>query len=257
MTGAAKASLNGSRIMLRNRGFTFGCGPGVPCFTRCCRNADMYLYPYDIIRMKNRLGLSSEDFIKRHTLTAFRDNPHFPSVMLKMKPSEPHDCPFLDSDGCGIYADRPYSCRVYPLEPAMSRESGGQRMVVYFLARHPHCQGHDQGRKWSVAEWVRDQKLEAYLEMNAHWVEMDTLLRQPPWGDQGLENPALKMAFMACFSVDKFRQFVFESSFLRRFHLDEGRAKMVAESDGAALLLGFDWVKFLLTHSGPLELVRT
>jgi Fe-S-cluster containining protein len=244
----------GSRILLRNQTFPFGCHPGVPCFTRCCHNADMYLYPYDIIRMKRRLNLTSGEFLAKYTQTAYRDNPYFPSVMLKMSQAEPYACLFLNTDGCGIYADRPYSCRAYPLEPAMSRGSDMQHMVVYFLARHSYCLGHNVDRRWTVREWVLDQKMGPYHEMNSHWVAIDTIFRQNPWGEQGLESQALKMAYMACFNIDKFREFVLESSFLSRFEVPENRIEEARTSDEACMLLGFDWIRFLLTRSGPLTL---
>ena len=41
--------ITGSRKLLVEDKFRFDCHPGVPCFTRCCKDADMYLYPYDII----------------------------------------------------------------------------------------------------------------------------------------------------------------------------------------------------------------
>lgn len=53
-----------SRKLLVEDKFRFDCHPGVSCFTRCCKDADMYLYPYDIIRMKNRFGISSDRFLE-------------------------------------------------------------------------------------------------------------------------------------------------------------------------------------------------
>ena len=69
-----KQKVNGNRILLEKDTFRFECHPGVACFTRCCRNADMYLYPYDIIRMKERLGISSDEFLKKHTIF-YRQSP--------------------------------------------------------------------------------------------------------------------------------------------------------------------------------------
>jgi Fe-S-cluster containining protein len=112
----------------------FDCHPGVACFTRCCKDADMYLYPYDIIRMKKRLGISSDRFLKHYVIQAVRDNPYFPSLMLKMSDDEEKSCPFLSTEGCTIYKDRPFSCRAYPLERAVAR-SGDEngRKVLYFI----------------------------------------------------------------------------------------------------------------------------
>ena len=42
---------------VENGGFRFACHPGVVCFTECCRDLKLLLTPYDVIRLKNRLGL--------------------------------------------------------------------------------------------------------------------------------------------------------------------------------------------------------
>ena len=33
----------------------FACHPGVSCFNACCKQADVMLAPYDVIRLKQRL----------------------------------------------------------------------------------------------------------------------------------------------------------------------------------------------------------
>lgn len=234
--------------------FQFDCHPGVTCFTRCCRGADMYLYPYDIIRMKRHLGLASEAFLDRHTVIALRDNPYFPHVMLRMSDAEDRACVFLTADGCRIYADRPYACRAYPLERAVARRSiGGERAAYYGIARHSHCRGHAENKQWTVSAWSADQNLAPFEALNDHWVAIDSIFRRNPWGDQGLQNPALAMAFMACYNLDKFRRFVFKSSFLARFDVPAARREAIAAADEDLLLFGFDWVRRMLRNEGPLR----
>ena len=226
--------------------FRFDCHPGVECFTRCCKGADMYLYPYDIIRMKRRLGINSAAFLTRHTVSAVRDNPFFPSVMLKMAQGPEDPCPFLTAEGCGIYEDRPSSCRTYPLERGVARmDRFGRRKDFYFLKRDSHCLGHGQDKEWTVADWITNQEIEAYNRMNDLWVDMDSLFRTNPWPKN--ENKQLRMAFMACFNVDQFREFVFDSSFLSRFPLSPDRIEQIKGSDEEMMTLGFEWVRFFLT----------
>ena len=62
------------------------------------------------------------------------------------------------------------------------------------------------------------------------------------------------MAFMACFNVDKMREFVFHSSFLSRFNIPPDRIAHCKESDAEMMKLGFDWVKYFLAGRGPLAL---
>ncbi len=242
------------RILGPSDAFRFECHPGVACFTRCCRDADMYLYPYDIIRMKHNLGMSSEVFLNAHTVIAMRDNPYLPHVMLRMSDAEDRSCVFLSAEGCRIYPDRPYACRAYPLERAVSRAPmGGKRTAYYGIVRHAHCLGHRQPRRWTVSDWSGDQDLAAFEALNDHWVDIDSIFRSNPWGEQGLQNPALPMAFMACYDVDKFRQFVFDTSFLERFAVPASRQEEIRISDEALMLFGFDWVRGILRNEGPLK----
>ncbi len=227
--------------------FCFDCRPGIECFGRCCTDADMYLYPYDIIRMKKNQGVDSDEFLARYTVSAVRDNPFFPSVMMKMSDQTGKPCPFLMATGCSIYPDRPSSCRTYPLERGVARMEGpAGRTEFYFFKRAAHCLGHRQERQWCVTEWILDQDIEPYNRMNDLWVEMDSLFRANPWGNEN-GNRKLQMAFMACFNVDRFRQFVFESSFLTRFNVPRERIEKIETDDVEMMIFGFDWVRLFLT----------
>ncbi|MFH1985511.1 MAG: YkgJ family cysteine cluster protein [Pseudomonadota bacterium] len=233
--------------------FTFACHPGVPCYTRCCRGADMYLYPYDVIRLKNRLGMDSDAFLERHTETALRDNPYFPSVMLKMTDADDAACPFLTAAGCTVYEDRPFSCRAYPIERGVGRSGAeGRKIDFYSIARHDHCKGHREKQVWTVGAWLADQGVADYNAANDLWVDVDSLFRKNPWGEKGLASPAFGMAFMACFNSDRFRRFVFESTFLSRFEVAPERLDQMKTDDAALMRFGFDWVRFLLTGAGTL-----
>ena len=62
-------------VPLANSKFNFACHSGVECFTNCCRKLELPIYPYDIIRLKTRLGISSEDFLNRYTGVVKGANP--------------------------------------------------------------------------------------------------------------------------------------------------------------------------------------
>jgi len=99
----------------RKSSFQFRCHPGVPCFTRCCRNMDIILTPYDIIRIKRRLGLTSDLFLALYTQAEMLAEARVPVVRLKMLEEEDGRCPFVSAEGCRIYTDRPVCCRYYPI----------------------------------------------------------------------------------------------------------------------------------------------
>jgi Fe-S-cluster containining protein len=247
------AGAENNRYLLGKGTFEFACHSKVPCFTRCCHDADMYLYPYDILRLKQRLGMTSEAFLLEHTFTALRETPYFPNVMLKMSDREGRPCSFLSADGCRVYEDRPYSCRAYPLEPAMSGDGEGKAEMHFYVARHSHCLGHRENQRWTAQQWMADQQMEAYNDINALWARIASRFRNNPFGPAGIDSPAMKMAFMASYNVDTFRRFVFDSSFLSRFNVPQERLEEAHQSDTALLLLGCDWIRRFLFREGPLS----
>lgn len=234
--------------------FTFACNDTVPCFTRCCHSADLLLYPYDIIRLKKSLGMTSEEFLLAHTVTAFRDNPYFPGVMLRMSDKEGAPCSFLTEKGCTVYQDRPYSCRAYPLEPAMAGDGKNGVTITASVVRHSHCKGHGLGEEWTAEKWMADQGMDRYNKQNIAWARVASLLCSPnTFGAKGADNPAMNMAYMASYNMDTFRRFVFESSFLKRFSVPKKRLKLVKHDDVALMRLGFDWILQFLGNQGTLK----
>ncbi len=240
---------------LGDRSFRFACHAGLDCFTRCCRNVDMFLYPYDILRLKKRLGISSEEFLDRYTRIVQGPNPYFPSVMMRMADTEGNPCPFLGADGCTVYADRPSACRTYPLERAVDRApERGRPREFYFLTRHPYCLGHGEEREWKVKEWLRDQGLLYYNHMDDLWAEMDTLFAGNPWEGEGVAGPRRQLAFMICYNIDGFRQYVERNNILARFRLSSSRVREIKTDDEALLRFGYDWLKMLLAGRPTLRL---
>lgn len=242
-----------NRYVLGNDKFQFACHSGVSCFTRCCHDADMYLYPYDIVRMKQRLDMTSEEFLLAHTITAIRDMPTFPNVMLKMSDRPAKPCTFLTEHGCTVYEDRPYSCRAYPLEPAVFGDENGQVHTHCYVMRHGYCKGHDENRLWSADDWMADQQMNDYDECNGRWARIAARLQANRFGSGGIDSPPMKMAFMAGYNMDTFRRFVFDSSFLSRYHVTDERLSIVTDSDEELLKLGLDWIDRFLFNEGPLK----
>ena len=82
----------------------------------------MFLYPYDILRLKDFLKISSQEFMESYTrVVRGSGHPYFPSVMLRLTDDESKSCPFLAEGGCGVYMHRPSACRTYPLERGVDR----------------------------------------------------------------------------------------------------------------------------------------
>jgi hypothetical protein len=237
--------------------FGFRCHPGIGCFNRCCRNLNLFLYPYDVIRLKERLGITSDEFLDRHTDAVLRPGTHFPEVLLRMAENAERTCPFLTCEGCRVYSDRPDTCRTFPLEQGLSYDAdSGRDEPVFFFRAPDFCLGRHEEKQWTVPEWVRDQEAETYHRMTIRWAELRRLFQDDPWGAEGPMGGRAKMAFMAAYNVDRFREFVLGSSFLKRFKVKPELLARIRKDDAQLMLLGFDWIKLFLWGMSSRRLIR-
>lgn len=227
--------------------FQFHCHPGVSCYLTCCRSVDMLLFPYDVLRLKNHLGIHSGEFMHRYTRTAPGSHAFFPGIMLKLSESENNPCPFLSSSGCTVYRDRPSACRTYPLERGVERSATTNTLrSLYFMTHHPYCKGHEEERTYTLKQWERDQFLHEYNLFNDLWAEVDAFFATNPWSGEGHAGPRQQLAFMVCYNIDDFRSYTSEHRLLDRFRLNKQERRRIESDDGELLKFGFRWLQFVL-----------
>ena len=214
--------------------FSFKCHAGTSCFTQCCRDVTIVLTPYDILRLKKRLGISSEEFLDRYTLIFPQKDRLIPLVILSMNEND-KKCVFVTERGCTIYEDRPWPCRMYPL----NMDDDG---TFSLIARADRCRGLDEEDVWRIGDWLSDQGIVPYEEMNAFFSGITIPLQSQKID---IDNPQItKMLFMALYNIDKFKEFVFKSTFLDRFEVEQTRIEKIKKSDEELLKFAFDWIKF-------------
>jgi len=229
-----------------NDTFKFACHPGVSCFNKCCGDVNIFLSPYDVLRMKKRLGMTSTEFLEKHALLPVQKDMRTPVVLLKMTEAEGKSCPFLSEEGCGIYSDRPWPCRMYPVGLASSKDTpdGWQGERFYFLMEEEGCEGFCEAREWTVSQWMEDQGVGEYDDWGEGFKE---LTLHDFFQDGGTLSPQkMHMLYTACYDLDRFRAFVFESTLLERFDVDEDFVEEMRYSDEALLRFAFLWLRFSL-----------
>jgi len=227
--------------------FSFHCHDGLACFTRCCRNLNLFLYPYDVLRLKNRLNISSEQFLDTYVDVVMRESNFFPDALLRMAKNEERTCPFLNESGCMVYPARPDTCRTFPLEQGILFEGPtGKATDVYFFRPPNFCLGPYESEEWTSESWAEDQEAVFYHEMTAKWSEVKALFQNDPWGREGPYGAKGKMAFMATYNLDRFREFIFQSTFMKRYKVKPEVLKKVKIDDTALMKFGFAWVKFFV-----------
>ncbi len=230
-----------------NDTFSFQCHPALACFNRCCRNLNLFLYPYDVIRLKNRLGITSDLFLDKYVDIVLRSSNFFPDVLLSMSEDKERTCPFLTESGCSVYPDRPDTCRTFPVEQGALYDAEKKKTTPICFFRPPDfCLGQHEDKLWTIKTWAKDQDAVLYNKMTLLWSELKRLFQTDPWGVEGPDGPMGKMAFMATYNMDRFRDFVFNSSFLNRYKVKSPILKKIKKDDVELMKLGFSWVKLLL-----------
>jgi uncharacterized protein len=226
--------------------FSFRCHNQLACFNKCCGDVNIFLTPYDILRLKNRLGLTSTEFLKRYTVKPFTKEQQLPVVVLKLDDEkENKPCFFVTEQGCSVYEDRPWPCRMYPVGQASARtEKDPNAPEFYFLMREQPCDGFDEGPTWTIRQWIKDQGVEQYDEMGEFLRE---LTLHPHFRAGGTLNPQqMEMYFMACYDLDRFRSFIFESSFLQKYEVEPALAAQLKSDDVALLKFSYRWLRTCL-----------
>lgn len=223
--------------------FRFRCHKGISCFNKCCGDLEIFLTPADIARMKNRLKISSGEFLNNYTEPVVLEKTLLPIIKLRMK--EDGKCRFVTEEGCEVYTDRPLACRYYPLGfgALQSREvEGGD---FYFFVKEDHCNGFEEDKEWTVREWRDDQEISSYDDLNKEWVDI-IIKKKLIGGNIKPDERSIKLFFTASYDIDSFKKFVFESRFFDLFDLSDQDVRALKDDESELLKFAHRWLKYVL-----------
>lgn len=226
-------------------GFTFACHKGLECYTSCCRDVNIFLSPHDVMRMKNAIGIDSGEFLRTYTDIVTLTGKVLPMVQLRMDADNDKKCFFVRTHGCIHYENRPWACRMFPLD---EHGEGG-----FAVSPSPErCHGLAQGDPWEVKNWLMGQGATQSKEADGQW---ESLATNQLLNEVDSENPQIQqMIIMALFDLDRFREFVFNSSFLDRFDVEHDKLEAIKVDEMGLMDLGFAWVRFGLLGQKSLKL---
>ncbi|MFC2047330.1 YkgJ family cysteine cluster protein [Chloroflexota bacterium] len=224
--------------------FKYSCHKGLSCFGRCCGDVNIFLTPYDVLRMKKALGLSSEEFLGKHTLPLILQDQQIPVALLKMGDDENKKCHFVTTEGCTIYQDRPWACRMYPLGLASSKAEAEGEEFCFMADDESLCLGFKEDKEWTVKEWLDDQGVDIYNQKSQDYMQF-TLHKSFQDGKE-LGPTKVQMFYQTCYNLDKFRESLFTSSFFERFDIKKATLKKLKTDDEALLDFGIKWLRFAL-----------
>jgi uncharacterized protein len=212
--------------------FRFHCSSGIPCFTNCCQDINIFLTSYDVLHRKRGLHISSDEFLEKYTIIIPKKIHLIPLVLIKMKEDD-KKCPFVSPEGCNVFENRPWPCRMHPLDINDER--------TFTLIINPsRCQGLSQTEGLGIGEWLVEQGIVPYDEMNRLFSEITI-----PLGvhEIKIDNPnVVKMTFMALYNLDKFKDFLLKSTFMERLDIDHKKIYKITRDDLELIKFAFDLI---------------
>ncbi|HZV54059.1 MAG TPA: YkgJ family cysteine cluster protein [Rhodocyclaceae bacterium] len=232
----------------------FSCHKGIGCWNACCANIDISLTPYDVIRLKKRLGITSTQFLQDYTVPYEMEKDGIAGV--KFRPVDGGTaCRFMQDEGCAAYEDRPTACRYYPVALlSMRKQDEFTDTQSYALVKEDHCKGHDVARSLTIDEYRKEQGVDEYDELARGWRQL--VLKKKSAGP-AIGAPSLKsrqLFFMACYDVDTFREFVKSNAFGKLFKLGEDEKVMLMADDVELMLFAFRFLKQVLFGEKSIDL---
>lgn len=224
----------------------FECRKGISCWNACCSNIDISLTPYDIVRLKQRLDISSGEFLQKYTVPYEFEPGGIAGV--KLRPVENGTaCQFMKPEGCDVYEDRPTACRYYPVALlSMRKQEEYTDSASYALVKEDHCKGHFEPRHLTIDEYRKDQGVEEYDELARGWRQL--ILKKKSSGPS-IGKPtkrSLQLFFMVCYDTDRFREFVVSDGFTQLYDIPDEEMKKLLIDDIELMLFGFRFLKQVL-----------
>jgi len=232
----------------------FRCHKGIDCFNACCRNIDIMLTPYDIIRLKQRLGITSTEFLRQYTMPFEFAKDGVAGV--KLKPVEGGmACQFMNDEGCSVYEDRPTACRYYPVGLLSTRRQDENiDRASYALVKENHCHGHFEDHKLTIDAYRKEQGLEEYDEKGRLWRQQILKMKSagPYIGRMSLTSR--KFFFMASYDLDRFREFVKSEGFNTTYDVDAETMDRLLTDDLALMEFGDRMIRQIMYAENSIAL---
>lgn len=221
----------------------FRCHKGIACFNACCKNIDITLTPYDILRLKRRLGISSGDFLLNYTVPYEIEKDGIAGV--KFKPVDNGTaCQFMTEAGCSVYEDRPTACRYYPVALiSMRKQNESTDVSSYALVEEPHCLGHKEERSLTIDEYRQEQGLDEYDIQGRGWRQI--ILKKKSSGPT-VGTPSkrsLQLFFMACYDLDRFREFASSDAFNDIYDISDEMKQKIFSDDVELMQFAFGFLR--------------
>ncbi len=215
------------------------------------------LTPYDVLRMKKHLGMTSGEFLQKHTVPFEIEGQGLPGIKMRTTDDEPV-CLLMDEEkGCTVYEHRPAACRYYPLGLMNIKAfKATEEEQYYFIVKEEHCQGHNEDNQLTVDEYREQQGVKEYDDYNWPWYQL--VLKKKSSGPT-IGKPSkmsLDFFFMCSYDVDRFRKFIVSPNFRTVYDLKDDYYTTLLEDDFELVTFGFKLLAQILFGDKTVPLVK-
>jgi hypothetical protein len=228
----AEQSIIAEQYLTESSPFAFACHDGLPCFTHCCKDVNIYLTPYDVLRLRQAIGIGSSEFLSKYTRNFLAKTVNIPVVQLSMD-SGTLSCPFVSLYGCRVYENRPWACRMFPLD--LSSTPGHFRLI----AGRERCKGLFERSRGSVGDWMQAQGALEYAEMDREFQSVVPARFKP---GAPMNEGLGRLLFMA-YDLDKFGELIKDGRFAIFHEVDESLIARAAEDPVELLKMCFRYIR--------------
>ncbi len=215
-----------------NTQFNFACHDALPCFTQCCKDVNIYLTPYDTLRLRQVLRMGSSEFLAKYTRSFLSKVGSIPVVQLLMDPGTLY-CPFVAEQGCQVYENRPWACRMFPLDLASTDTQ------FRLIAGKERCKGLCERSKGTVRDWLECQGVFEYAEMDREFQSVVPERFKPG----APMNEGLGRVLFIAYDLDRFDELLKDDRFLKLHEVDKATVSLVREDMKELLRLAFRYIR--------------
>ncbi len=138
----------------RDSAFSYTCN----ACRRCCYDKIIHVNPYEVARLARNLHLSTTEFLSRYTT----------ANGTTLNQTEEGACVFLTGQGCGVHAERPLVCRLYPLGRRVTADGGE---TFHEMKPHPQTEG-TYGTSGTVQNFLSSQGAQPFIDAVERYVEL-------------------------------------------------------------------------------------
>ena len=109
------------------------------------------------------------------------------------------------------------------------------------MIQEDHCLGFNEPKQWMVRQWKEDQELGIYNEMND--LLMGVLSLKNRSHRKTLTDKENTLFHLACYDLDRFRDFAFENSLWKGSSITEDTVDALRQDDVALIRFAIEWIK--------------